>query len=321
VIIKRVDNDEVAFEIPNGFTLMKQQASSTGDDGVFKFNELPKGKYELTIEPENIESAEKVEYYANSNRPVNAVRNVPPKPEYVKKSYEFTIEDQNLEDIIIKVGFGATISGTVFVENSPEMPRKVDIMALNRKLGIKDTTAVYNDFNQNSGKPVKYNHDFRFPNFATGKAELFIDFLTDEYYVKSIKSGDLDLLTNPIELNDGENITNLQIILGKDVGTLKGKVFDEANEPAKDVSFTIVPTDLVKRKFIKFYKYTSSNEIGEFTQLLPPGEYAVMIISNENYRKADEIFYKWLNEAIKDFPKVTIEANKTATVSVKKAKN
>jgi Carboxypeptidase regulatory-like domain len=331
ITIERIEGDNPAIvELPADLTRSMKQSTQSNEEGIFKFKELPNGNYKLTIEPDNVEvdssgapvanKASNIASAVNSNRFQNANRSLPRYQKYAKRTFEFSIEDNDVEDIIIEIGFGATISGTVFIENSVEMPNYLSVKASNKKLGLNDTTSVENYVNRYNEKDYQYSHNFMFSNISPGKIDISIDSSNDDYYVKSIRSGNLDLLTKPIEMSDGDVVSNVQIILAKDFGTLNGKVFDAANDIAKGVQISIIPTDSIKRKLPNFYELAFSNESGEFSEKLAPGEYAVMIIGKENVSKKGEMWEKWLDEAIKDAPKVMIEAGKSASVSVKVAK-
>ena len=318
ISLKR-DGEDETFSIYSEFGRREQNAQ-TDETGNFKFKELPKGDYKLIIEPLQSDSVEYRDEYSNSNVMTNAPKNSPSKPKYAKKVQEIKLEDRDLSEMIIEIGYGATISGTVSVENNQEMPPTVTIQTTNEtnELGTSFIIGGY------TGEAVRRrevgDRIFRLENISEGKTFFYVHVAGDDYYVKSAKAGSLDLLAGAFDVKDGDAIGNAQIILGTDVGTIKGKVLDAKNEPLKKADFIFVPTDAAKRRNSSFYRNAQTDEKGEFEKNLAPGEYAVVFAEQGVSNKKYDQFMKWLDEAIKDAQKVTIEAGKTENLTVRKIK-
>jgi len=126
----------------------------------------------------------------------------------------------------------------------------------------------------------------------------------------------MDLLANPIELKEGEILRNVQIVVAKGTGTLKGVVLDDAKTPVKKVQFNLVPMNAAKRKNLSFYRAVRTGENGEFELKAAPAEYAIVFDSEEYSNKKGEEFERWLDEAIKDAVKVAIKTNETEKISL-----
>jgi len=318
--IRRKNQEEVfsIFDEIGG----RQQAASTDENGNWKFKELPKGTYTLTIEPVNEDrNDESYQRYSNSNSMNSAPRSAPPKPKLAKQVYEITVEDKDLGEIIVELGYGAIVSGTVTTENNQEMPSGVIVAAHNVKSQEVDTsTTVYNgsenDMRRENSQPKKTNHDFKLEGVAEGKTEFKILINDDNFYVKSAMFNGTDLLANPIELKEGETLRNVQIVVAKGAGTLKGVVLDDAKTPVKNVQFNLVPTNAAKRKNLSFYRTAKTGENGEFELKAAPAEYAIIFDSEEYATKRGDEFDRWLDEAVKNAVKVTIKSNETEKVSL-----
>jgi hypothetical protein len=238
-----------------------------------------------------------------------------------KRIQEITIEDKNLSEIVIELGYGAKISGTVTTENSREMPSSVNISAgdgENEEMTALAT--VYNgsesDTERGNPKPKKTNHDFELEGVAAGKTEFYISVSDDGFYVKSAMLNGTDLLAGPMVLKDGETLRNVQIVLSKGVGTIKGKITDGEKSLAKKVSFLLVPTNAVKRKNRSFYYWATSDENGEFEMKTAPGEYAIVFYGKEIVGKRGDELDRWIDEAIKEAIKVTVKANEIEKISL-----
>jgi len=316
--IKRKNQEEV-FSILDQIG-GREQAASTDKDGNWKFKELPKGTYTLTIEP----LAEERDYrsyqgYSNTNsvnRMSNTMSDSPSKPKLAKRVYEITIEDKDLSEIVVELGYGATVSGTVVTENSKEMPASVSIIASQDDYETSSSATVYNSTDKKSSEPQKTNYDFKIENVVEGKTEFFVSVSDDGFYVKSATLNGSDLLADSIELKEGENLRNVQIVLSKGVGTLKGSVVDETKSPVKMAQFSLVPVDAVKRKNARFYRHVTTGENGEFEIKAPPFEYAIVFFNKDKPIMKGEELDRWLDEAVKNAVKVTIRTNDTEKISL-----
>ena len=283
---------------------------------------MPKGTYTLTIEPVNEDrNDESYQRYSNSNSMNSAPRNSPPKPKFAKRVYEITVEDKDLSEIVVELGYGATVSGTVMTENNQEMPSVINVAAHNEKNEEVDaSTTVYNGLENGMGRessqPKKTNRDFKLEGVAEGKTEFKILINDDNFYVKSAMFNGTDLLANPIELKEGETLRNVQIVVAKGTGTLKGVVLDNAKTPVKNVQFNLVPTNAAKRKNLSFYRAAKTDATGEFELKAAPAEYAIVFDSEEYAAKRGDEFARWLDEAVKDAVKVTIKSNEIEKISL-----
>jgi len=310
----------------------RQQNSSSDEQGLWEFKELPKGTYTLIIEPPNFPyDSDGDEYMSNRMRlNTNRMPNEPPKPKLAKKTQEITIENKNLSEIVIELGYGATVSGTVKTENNQEMPSTVTIIARQDKSEITSSTTVYNSSymrgspmgnssmgNSSMGSsPPKPNYDFKIEGTATGKTFLWATVSDDDYYVKSAMFNGTDLLTNPIELKEGEFLRNVQFIIAKGAGTLRGTVADDEKQPAKRAEFSLVSVEAAKRKNPNFYRSVTTDENGEFEVKAAPNEYAIVFHTKEYDTKKGEELERWLDEAVKNAAKVTIKPNEVVKTSL-----
>ncbi len=141
----------------------RQQSGSTDERGNWSFKEIPKGTYTLVVEPpDNLYDTEEGGYIGNQ------MPNRPPKPKLAKKTQEITIESQNLSEIIVEIGYGATVSGTATLENSQEMPKSVNITASKDKEETATSTTIYNYSDMDRERGQKTNHEFTIEGVTAG---------------------------------------------------------------------------------------------------------------------------------------------------------
>ncbi len=309
------------------------QTGTTDNEGKFTFKEIPQGTYKVTLEATNSNFDIKNQIYGSdgsdgndsiyaANAPranTNSYTQIPEKqtPKFAKKTQEITVDDKDLDNVVFELGFGATISGTILTEDNQELPKNIIISALNDDFEVLASGNVWTR-DYSSGKETgKSRSDFKLEGIGEGKVSVSFETSEDEFYVKSITAKGVDLLVGQIEVKDGEFVRNVQVVFSKDVGTLKGKVLNTENEPAKNQKIVFVPTNSAKRKNPNSYKYTTTDANGEFEVKLPPFEFAVILdAENQNISNQKEMF-KWIDEQVKDAQKFTIEINRVNTISIK----
>ncbi|HEX8736881.1 MAG TPA: carboxypeptidase-like regulatory domain-containing protein [Pyrinomonadaceae bacterium] len=339
VTIKREGDEEISSIF--GEFGRREQNSVTDENGNWKFKELPKGDYKLVIEPVQDESDYR-EYqgeYSTANA-APTPKNQPPRPKFAKKIQEVKLEDKDISEMVIEMGTGATIAGTVTVENNEKMPKYITIVAGSRngEFSVSDNISNYdgtelspttantnvmrstNVTRTGKGGDNSVKNDFELENVTEGKIHLYISVDDENYYVKSARADGVDLLTGKFEVKDGDNIRNVQIVLSKNVGTLKGKVVNEKNEPLKSTDFILAPVDPARRLSTTFFRSVKTDADGEFEIKLAPAEYAAVFFEPASLPKKIEEIDEWWSQAVKDAQKVTIEAGRTENLTVKKIK-
>jgi hypothetical protein len=296
----------------------------TDDEGNWRFKELPKGDYSVTVEPNNNNREYQEDDY-DGDYPANSVKpKTPPKPKFAKSFKDTTIDDKNVEDVIIELGYGGVVSGSATTENNKEMPRSVFIQALGEKEEVLAAASLWNEKREGNANsnvslgPVKINNDFTLENITAGKINLKFRTNDESYYVKSARSGMVDLLTTPVDIKEGQVLSGIKVVLANDVGTLKGRVIDDKDRPATGISLMLVPTDTSKRT-PNFFRNVRSDTEGRFEVKLPPGEYAILFLK-PGVGDSDRIaFNTWLDDAIRNAEKASINAEGTTNVSLRKA--
>lgn len=289
----------------------------TDAEGNWKFKEMPKGEYSITVEPgSKREITDSEDYAANSN--IARRPKTPPAPTFAKKFQNVQIEDKDVADVIVELGSGALVSGTVSTANSRNMPTSFSIDAIGENNVSAASTTIFSYADRESDdNGRKTTADFKLENVASGRINLKFSTNDPDYYVKSAQAGMTDLLVTPLELKDGDSVINLKIVLADDAGTLKGKVLDDENHPVSGVRILLIPTDAAKRRASNLFKNTRSDLEGKFEIKLPPGEYAILLPKTGMEELSRNDFNKWLDEAMRLPDKVTIQPEGDSTVTIK----
>jgi hypothetical protein len=307
-----------------------RQYSLSDEKGDWRFNELPKGKYQVIVEAENSELDEEKQVYGVGG--ANAVANTtysnvmapprvpkPPAKKFAKKIQEITIEDKDVADLVVELNFGATISGTVTTEDNKELPGAATIKLTNENQEIASVAQIHNyNYDYESETVVrKATADFQIDGVTAGKTYLTVELGDAAYYVKSAFAGTTDLLKDPFEIKEGDQLRGVKIVLAKDTGTVKGTIIDGDKQSVAGVQISLVPTDPVKFRNSSFYRTARSDENGEFEVKLAPMEYAVVSIPARAETRRDDL-YKWLATAVKSAQTFTVEAGKTQKITIKR---
>jgi 5-hydroxyisourate hydrolase-like protein (transthyretin family) len=289
----------------------RSKQTGTNEQGIWAFKDLPKGKYRVTVTMEDSYR----DYYSPSPQATPPKTDSPPK--YAPLTKEIEIEDKDLQDLVFELAPEATISGTIVIDGEKPFPRYVGIFVFDRQKNLNGSTFISNSGEgKNAQNKPNAPKTFRIGKLSEGK---FIFNAASEpgYYIKSVKLGNTDLLKSPLELKDGEAVADVQILLGTDVGILKGKIRNYKPEGRAFVA--AIPVDAVALGINGMQRSAGAavKPNGEFEIKAAPGEYFVIIGTDKN-RPAPEKgnLDEWFRELVKDAPRVTLKSGETETISL-----
>lgn len=316
----------------------RDHAAYTDDKGNWMFTDLPKGKYKVVAQAVDSHFDDASKTYgsdrsaansmASAANAVNTAMNAagtsekPPPPKFAKKSAEFVIEEKDLTEQVIELSFGATLKGNVIIEDDDGLTESLTLMAADEGSDITSSTTIYPyDYDPETGqrKSAKLK-EFAIDSISSGLTYLTIHTSAKGLYVKSAFHGQIDLLKGPINLKDGEVLSNIKIVLAKDSGELEVTVIDGDDRPVSGYDLMLVPTDPAKYKNSSFYRSARSDVNGEFKVSLPPFEYAAVVFPRTFAKESRADFHKWLAGAVKSAQTFKIEAAKTtkARIAIRK---
>jgi hypothetical protein len=304
------------------FSSMSEFGSKNEADeqGRWSFKELPAGKYTLIVQPSySYESSDET-------KPQNAKM-----PKLAQTRKEIVIEDKDVTNLVVELGYGATISGTISFDNQQAFSQSIFILAADEKEKFSESAFVYSQYSDN-GKPVpKKIENFAIQGIPTGKVFLNVSNGggraesegEQEFYVKSILFGGKDIAGTTLETKEGEELKGVQIILSKDVGKLKGKVSKADKSPAIGAKISFIPVDKGQWGNFNTSLFASTNSDGEFETSGAPGEYFVVFVkdydfANEENKDKSPLEQKreWLEKETTNAQKVTIKAKETEKITL-----
>ena len=141
--------------------------------------------------------------------------------------------------------------------------------------------------------------------------------------MKSILVGGKDISNATLDTKENEEIKNVQIILSKDVGKLKGKVQRADKSPVAGLEISFVPVDQSKWRNFDLSVLASTGGDGEFEIAGAPGEYyAIFIGEADVYTDVDkekplvERRRAWLEKRIANAPKITLKTKEIEKITL-----
>lgn len=324
----RPDETEAAEYSP----MRNSQIAYTDNEGKWKFVDLPRGSYKISVSVSNSEFDPSAKAYGSyyhgdsamnaANYATNAVANAmngpskPAAPKFSSKSIEYAIEDADLTEQIIELNHGARILGTISSEGGKGLPDDMTIIAADEDgdNSVSDRVNYY-DYEGNP-EPRPGWKEFAIEAVPAGLVYVTINVSNQEFYLKSAMTGDVDLISSPLNLKEAGVVANVKIVLANDTGLLECQIQNQEKQPVGGFELMFVPTDSVKFRNSSFYRSGKSGQDGMMKVRLPPLEYAAVWFPKNIGNKRRSDFYVWLADAVKKAPKFTIESGKTVKGSM-----
>jgi hypothetical protein len=124
---------------------------------------------------------------------------------FIHRYQKLKVEESDLKDLVVELSKGGKISGTVTLEgNAMEKPRTILVRA----------TSVEGDGQGSSGAQVIANGSFSIVGVPLGEITLRVDaFPMKTYITKAIMWNGIDLMKEKFRIDDGTEITNIQVVL------------------------------------------------------------------------------------------------------------
>ncbi len=290
-------------KVANRFTPTNVTTDSTGN---WALRSLPKGKYSISIQKGYV---------------YKTAKETPTEKEITYSNMSKTIEitDKDISDLVFELPSESIISGTILTDDGKVLPAYVGIFALSEdgKNGGNSENAY-----REKGQTDEQNKQtqFKIGKLNAGKYKLKLAGNRD-YYVKSVKLNGSDVTNSFIELKEGEELKNIQIVLSNQTGTLKGKV---DGYDSKERAFVVLISPNAKYGDADTNIESRGAAVmpnGDFEIKIKEGEYAVLLITENSRPKTEEEAKEWFNNLIKNATKVQIKLGETANITLKTPNN
>jgi hypothetical protein len=154
---------------------------------------------------------------------------------------------------------------------------------------------------------VKPDGSFQLDDVAADRYTISFTGLPEGFYVKSVRSSNLDVLAGGLEVAGGSP-AQLDVVLSPNAGQVTGTVLDPSTQKAAPMTMVVlIPQEKERRDREAFYQTATSDLSGQFTfKGVVPGEYRV-------YAWEEEVEYgAWLDP---DFMKPLESRGEAVSVS------
>jgi hypothetical protein len=176
----------------------------------------------------------------------------------------------DLDNINVTLQPGVDISGSVIVEGRsegfPTDARPIVFLQGRRDWALPSLSQVYASFRDGT--------QFDFNGVVEGDYQIWWDKLPPGMYIKSVRFGPVDVLSNGIHI-DSRTTDRMQIVVGGNAGAVEGVVRDNLRNLVPRARVVLVP-DLARRQRADLFQSISTDESGRFRlQGISPGDYVL----------------------------------------------
>lgn len=283
--------------------------TETDELGQWSFKEIPDGDYTITVEPpyQSPEPAPGME--DNPEATTTTSRSV---RKLSQKELDVKMTGHDINNLVLEMSAGARITGTVTAEGGKPLPNSLIVFA---QPDGKDMTFPAQGM-------VGPNGRFVIDGVPEGKVYLGAGLSDTKYYVKSVMAGGTDLAHEPLMVQEGAEISNVQIVLSSEVGTLTGRLLTASGEPLSAASAYVLlyPVDQSLWNRPGHVLTGTPDARGAFTVSGQPGDYYVIILYTDEINQSggmDDI-----KSRVAAAPRVRLQANeqKSMDLTAKSAK-
>lgn len=303
VRLKKNDNKVKAI-----ISEMEINENRTDDNGSWTFQELPEGTYTVIVDSYSETETkydDKGEYIGSET-----------KRQLAGKKQEVKLLDGDVSDIVIELSDGGSIEGKVVSASGKPLLASVYMRAettLNNS--SDDDSEVYE--RRNESGYVEGDGKFTIRSLPAGPVKLTANLSgeqSDKYYVKSMTLNGQDLMSSAINMTEGGKVKNVQVVLGDDGATLKGKVVSADNKPASGVSVALIPANPSQwQRQSNNNNFRMTDPQGEFSITTAPGEYYVVFLrAGESIQNMSA---DWIRERTANAQRVLLNPNDNKAVT------
>ena len=184
---------------------------------------------------------------------------------------DLTIGDSNIENVVVPIVPGTTVSGEVKVEGAA--PGAINLTELRVSLRPREQTAMMMYAPANDR--VQPDGAFVLKNVTAEQFTVFVYPLPDGFYVKSVTMGEQDGTDAGLNFASGAGGL-IRLVIAPGAAQLEGTVTNEKQEPSPGITVVAIPEKEKRRDQFQFVKTASTDQHGRFTlKNIDPGDYRI----------------------------------------------
>jgi uncharacterized surface anchored protein len=224
----------------SGFT----RGASVNPDGIFEFRGVAPGSYFVIAQV-----------------------NLPGKTFAARTAIQ--VSNSNIEGISLTIRGGVTVNGRVRVEGETT----ASLTGLRVTLQPAEAGIVFGPF---PTQQVKEDGSFQLDDVGADRYTLAVNNLPEGFYLKSVRTANLDVLADGLEIAAGSPAP-LDLVVSSKAGQISGTVLDpRTQKAAAGMIVVLVPQEKDRRNRESFYRNATTDAAGGFAfKSLTPGEYRV----------------------------------------------
>jgi hypothetical protein len=179
------------------------------------------------------------------------------------------VGSSHIDNLTVMIQPGMELSGQIRVQGETA----VNLSDLRLSLRTRDPSGMM--FGPTPNGRVKEDGSFTLSNVSADHFNVSIYGIPDGFYVKSIRSGDDDVLVTGLDLSRGA-AGRIDIVLSPNAGQVEGAVQNEKQQPAAGATVVMAPQEKERLDQAPYYKTVTTDQYGRFTiRSVDPGEYKV----------------------------------------------
>jgi hypothetical protein len=237
---------------------------STGADGTFLMTNVPPGEYVLDVRPRTV-----------------APGAAPSEAEFA--SIPLTVGGEDVTNLMIITGHGATISGRVIFEGGTQQTAAQEMpgpMGLRVVFLPADTNAPRLPMGGMENGALGPNGQFQLTSII-GKGTFRVS-TSPQWSVRSVSLEGVDVTDTPYEIKPGANLSSLEIVITNVQSTVSGTVRMPTGELAKDYVVVFFPANLRDGEIpTRFIRTVRPDQDGKYVSKgLPPADYFAVAVES-----------------------------------------
>ena len=206
-------------------------------------------------------------------------------PQIASASVE--VIDQDIQGLMLALGSGASITGRIVSESEET--------ALDWRRISVDTRSAEGvgrglRFGGGGGR-VEEDFSFRISNLPGGLYRFSVSLPPGNHYVESIRAQGQDILDRPIEMNDQDHLSGVEVHVSPHGSRISGMVqSDDGGKAVDGATVLVFAADPQQRgSYSRFTRTTQTDQTGRYSlEGLPPAEYLVCaLVEHEPGRESE----------------------------------
>ncbi|MCC6365480.1 MAG: carboxypeptidase regulatory-like domain-containing protein [Bryobacterales bacterium] len=205
------------------------------------------------------------------------------------------VTDHDLDNLTVSLSPGGEVQGSIRMEGEGSLNM--------RDLSVYLQPGTRSFMMGNTNVRVKEDGAFVIPNAPQDLFDVRVSGAPPEFYVKSIRLGEIDVLGNGLDLTQSASASGLDIVLSPTAAQLEGSVVDEKGDPVRGATVTLRPTKSEPAALVsQLLKSITTDQNGAFRiRSITPGEYNLLAFDGVDTLEAQDpdLFQEHSADAVK----------------------